>query len=237
MKKEIRDKLVGWAERYHSADFIAGDPVSFPHRYGEKRDIEISGFLTAFLSFGNRAQILKAAEKLDALMSRAPLEYVLSHRWEKDFPAGEKSSFYRTISHGAMNGIFSALAEIYGAHADMENALLALDSGTPFSRACRVFGLPEKSPQKKLNMFLRWMVRRNSPVDFGIWRAFSPAELLIPLDTHVVRMAHELGLAQTPSYTLNNAKRITAALAEIFPGDPCAGDFALFGYGVAHPRK
>lgn len=85
-------------------------------------------------------------------------------------------------------------------------------------------------------MFLRWMIRRDSAVDFGIWRRMSPADLIIPLDTHVCRVAFLLGLINKPSFSLSAARCITQALAEVFPGDPCLGDFALFGYGVNHPE-
>lgn len=85
-------------------------------------------------------------------------------------------------------------------------------------------------------MFLRWMIRRDSTVDFGIWRRMSPADLIIPLDTHVCRVAFLLGLTGKPSFSLSAARCITQSLAEVFPGDPCLGDFALFGYGVNHPE-
>ena len=114
----------------------------------------------------------------------------------------------------------------------MEDALLCETDGTPMQRLCRLFGVSDKAPQKKLNMFLRWMIRRDSEVDVGIWRNFSPCELIIPLDTHVSEMAFRLELTRSKSYTLNNARTITAALAEVFPEDPCLGDFALFGYGI-----
>ena len=100
-----------------------------------------------------------------------------------------------------------------------------------------ILGVSSASPQKKLNMFLRWMIRPQGPVDFGIWQSFSPSELLIPLDTHVCRIACDLGLIPKPTFSLRNARLITEALAEVFPGDPCLGDFALFGYGVSHTGK
>ena len=81
------------------------------------------------------------------------------------------------------------------------------------------------------------MIRPQGPVDFGIWQSFSPSELLIPLDTHVCRIACDLGLIPKPTFSLRNARFITEALAEVFPGDPCLGDFALFGYGVSHTGK
>lgn len=226
----LADFLRKHAFRYHNADFIFSDPVQFPHRYRSKADIEISGFLTAFLSFGARPQILKAAERLDAVMEREPLQYVLSGKWKADF-CGE-ASFYRTVSGNKMAQMFHWLYTIYGRYATMEDALLHAGEGSPMQRLCRLLGVSDKSPQKKLNMFLRWMIRRDSEVDFGIWTRFFPCELIIPLDTHVCEMAFRLELTKSRSYTLNNAKAITRALAEVFPGDPCLGDFALFGYGI-----
>lgn len=131
-----------------------------------------------------------------------------------------------------MAQLFHWLYTIYNRYESMEDALLCETDGTPMQRLCRLFGVSDKAPQKKLNMFLRWMIRRDSEVDFGIWRNFSPCELIIPLDTHVSEMAFRLELTRSKSYTLNNARTITAALAEVFPEDPCLGDFALFGYGI-----
>lgn len=224
------DFLRRYAAQYHHSDFISSDPVQFPHRYHAKADIEISGFLTAFLSFGARPQILKAAERLDVIMNRRPLQYVLSEKWKTDF-CGE-ASFYRTVSKNKMAQLFYWLHTIYNSYESMEDALLCEANGTPMQRLCRLFGVSDKAPQKKLNMFLRWMVRRDSEVDFGIWTHFSPCDLIIPLDTHVSEMAFRLELTKSKSYTLNNAKAITKALEEVFPGDPCLGDFALFGYGI-----
>lgn len=226
----VSDFLKRYADCYHHSDFISSDPVQFPHRYQAKADIEISGFLTAFLSFGARPQILKAAERLDVIMNRRPLQYVLSEKWKTDF-CGEES-FYRTVSKNKMAQLFYWLHTIYNRYESMEEALLHEAVGTPMQRLCRLFGVSEKAPQKKLNMFLRWMIRRDSEVDFGIWTHFSPCDLIIPLDTHVSEMAFRLELTKSKAYTLNNAKIITKALAEVFPGDPCLGDFALFGYGI-----
>ena len=145
-----------------------------------KADIEISAFLTAFLSFGARPQILKAAERLDSIMDRQPLQYVLSGNWKTDF-CGEES-FYRTVSKNRMAQLFHWLYTIYDRYESMEDALLCETDGTPMQRLCRLFGVSDKAPQKKLNMFLRWMIRRDSEVDFGIWRNFSPCELIIPLE-------------------------------------------------------
>ena len=225
--------LCKWAEEYHCSDFIAADPVQFPHRYTVKEDIEISGLLTAILSFGNRIQILKKADELDRIMGHAPLAYVLSGKWRDDFPESDGRSFYRMLSYADVRGYFEKLYRVYAAGKTLEDALKEY-KGIPMQQLCSFLGVSDRSPQKKLIMFLRWMIRTGSPVDFGIWSTMSASQLVIPLDTHVCRVAYQLGLTESASFSLNNAKKITAALEKVFPGDPCLGDFALFGYGVNH---
>lgn len=232
-KKELDTCLCKWAEEYHCSDFIAADPVQFPHRYTVKEDIEISGLLTAVLSFGNRIQILKKADELDRIMGHAPLAYVLSGKWKDDFPESDGRSFYRMLSYADVRGYFEKLYRVYAAGKTLEDALKEY-KGIPMQQLCSFLGVSDRSPQKKLNMFLRWMIRTGSPVDFGIWRTMSASQLVIPLDTHVCRVAYQLGLTESASFSLNNAKKITVALEKVFPGDPCLGDFALFGYGVNH---
>ena len=235
MTEEIEIQLRQWARDYHRSDFIADDPVQFPNRYrgGRQEDIEIIGLLTAVLSFGNRKMILRKVNELDELMGHAPLRYVLSREWMEDFPSADTNSFYRMVSYASFRAYFEKLYPVYVSGKTLEDALMEYP-GTPMQRICAFLGVSDRSPQKKLNMYLRWMIRTGSPVDFGIWKRMYPAELIIPLDTHVCRMAYQLGLTATQTFSLNNAKRITEALAEIFPGDPCLGDFALFGYGVNH---
>jgi len=208
MTEKTRLQLLVWAREYHCAAFIQGDPVQFPHRYTQKQDIEVSGLLTAIMSFGNRRQILKKADGLHGLMGASPYRYVLSCRWKEDFLPTDRSSFYRMLSHA---DFYTYFARLYAAYTRFVSA---------------------KSPQKKLNMFLRWMIRKESEVDFGIWKSFNRRDLLIPLDTHVCRVAYLLGLTDTETFSLKNARNITEALAEVFPDDPCLGDFALFGSGV-----
>lgn len=232
-KNELDTCLCKWAEEYHCCDFIAADPVQFPHRYTVKEDIEISGLLTAVLSFGNRIQILKKADELDRIMGHAPLAYVLSGKWRDDFPESDGRSFYRMLSYADVRGYFEKLYRVYAAGKTLEDALKEY-KGIPMQQLCSFLGVSDRSPQKKLNMFLRWMIRTGSPVDFGIWSTMSASQLVIPLDTHVCRVAYQLGLTESASFSLNNAKKITAALEKVFPGDPCLGDFALFGYGVNH---
>lgn len=233
MKKEINRQLRDWAKEYHNKAFIQDDPVQFPHRYVRQEDIEICGLLTAVLSFGNRKLILRKVNELDEMMGHSPMQYVLSEQWKNDFQDSDTNSFYRMISFADFRTYFEKLYLVYSSGHTLEDWLLKF-KGNPMQRLCAFLEVSERSPQKKLNMFLRWMIRKNSPVDFGVWKRMNPEDLIIPLDTHVCRVAHELGLTEKPSFSLSNARRITDALATIFPGDPCLGDFALFGYGVNH---
>lgn len=216
---------------YHRADFIQSDPVQFPHRYTLKQDIEVSGLLTAIMSFGNRKQILKKADELHGLMGDSPYQYVLSCQWEKDFPSGATNSFYRMLSYADFYGYFRRLYIAYTQFESLEEALM-LYPGIPMEKLCAFLEVSAKSPQKKLNMFLRWMIRRDSEVDLGIWESFDRRDLIVPLDTHVCRVAHYFKLTDTETFSLKNARQITAALATVFPDDLCLGDFALFGLGV-----
>ena len=216
---------------YHRADFIQSDPVQFPHRYTLKQDSEVSGLLTAIMSFGNRKQILKKADELHGLMGDSPYQYVLSCQWEKDFPSGATNSFYRMLSYADFYGYFRRLYIAYTQFESLEEALM-LYPGIPMEKLCAFLEVSAKSPQKKLNMFLRWMIRRDSEVDLGIWESFDRRDLIVPLDTHVCRVAHYFKLTDTETFSLKNARQITAALATVFPDDPCLGEFALFGLGV-----
>ena len=123
------------------------------------------------------------------------------------------------------------MLEPYTQFESLEEALNTYP-GIPMEKLCAFLEVSAKSPQKKLNMFLRWMIRRDSAVDLGIWESFDRRDLIVPLDTHVCRVAHYFKLTDAETFSLKNARQITAALAEVFPDDPCLGDFALFGLGV-----
>lgn len=151
-KNELDTCLCKWAEEYHCSDFIAADPVQFPHRYTVKEDIEISGLLTAVLSFGNRIQILKKADELDRIMGHAPLTYVLSGKWRDDFPESDGRSFYRMLSYADVRGYFEKLYRVYAAGKTLEDALKEY-KGIPMQQLCSFLGVSDRSPQKKLNMF------------------------------------------------------------------------------------
>lgn len=235
MNREKHELLINLAKQYHVATFISNDPVSVPHRYSKRADIEISGLLIAVMSFGNRKQILRKGEVLCDRMGESPLAYIGSGKWQSDFSIDNTDSFYRTLSYRYFHHLFRRLAAVYATYDSLEDALLVYGL-PPMQALCRFLEVSDKSPQKKLNMYLRWMIRRNSPVDFGLWSRFNQSDLIIPLDTHVLRMAYLLGLTDRQTPSLTNAHRITERLKEIFPEDPCLGDFALFGYGVEHRK-
>ncbi len=229
--QKTKDIIINAARKYETEDFIEADPIQFPHRYHEKTDVEICGLLTALLSFGNRKQILKKADFLCKLMGRSPTSYIKGRLFEKDFAVDDHSSFYRMISHADFRSVLERLFKAYSQSKSLED-FISPTQGNPMEKMCAFLGVSAKSPQKKVNMFLRWVVRQNSPVDFGIWKTFDSAELIIPLDTHVAHMAKQFGITDSETYSLSAAKRITHTLNEIFPGDPTKGDFALFGLGV-----
>ncbi len=255
MNKEVRQKLLEWAEKYESPDFIANDPIQFPRRYCQQTDIEVSGFMTSFLSFGRRSQILDAAHRLDTIMQGCPYEYVMSKQWERDFSGHQ--TFYRLISNQDICRSFQFLYDVYnGSEYDtkcdtLEEAVIrhqpdtsqVLEHSVLYALRTVMYlhgyvkTIKGTSTDKKLCMFLRWMVRKNSPVDIGCWKRVSPKELWMPIDTHVLRMAYELGITPVNSTTAHTIRNINAFCRELWPEDPCKGDFALFGYGVNHPKN
>lgn len=235
MEKEIAGKLTIWADAYNTKDFISADPISFPHRFSDKRDIEISAFITAWIAYGNRKQILKKAEEVHTDMEGKPYDFIRTGRYsiyrERD------GAFYRFFKYRDLYELCDRLAQIYCDYEDMEHAVKSTGKDS-ISALQQLFdginGIPytAQSACKRLAMFMRWMVRRDGIVDFGIWKSVSPSSLLIPLDTHVFRIAKRLGMTSRSSADRKAAEEITSALLHIWPDDPCKGDFALFGYGV-----
>lgn len=250
MNRETADQLRAWAERYNTKAFIPADPVQFPHRFTDKRDREISAFLTAWISYGRRTHILAKAEALHSRMGASPYAFIKGGDTTFRFLAeeaarpGGRNTFYRFYTYADLHALCRRLKEIYEQYESLEDALVAIEGPHPIRRIQRLFGTVQGIPAidgtsacKRLAMFLRWMVRTDGIVDFGIWtKAVQPDQLLIPLDTHVHQISLALGLTRQKTATYRTAVEITEALREVFPGDPCLGDFALFGYDIAHSR-
>lgn len=235
MDNETIEKLKCWADVYNTAEFIPADPVSFPHRFSEKKDIEISGFLTAWIAYGNRKQILKRANEVHDDMEGKPYEFITKQGY--NIYKEKEGSFYRFFKYSDLYEICHRLNAVYTNYKDMEQAVNATDHDA-ITALQKLFdginGIPytTQSACKRLAMFLRWMIRRDKIVDFGIWQSMDPTDLLIPLDTHVFKMAKRLGMTKRSQADRKAAEEITSALRTIWNDDPCKGDFALFGYGV-----
>lgn len=230
MDQEIILKLKQAAERYECAAFIASDPVQFPHRYTDRRDIEVSAFISAWMAYGSRKVFLGVLDRLHGMMG-SPYSYIMSDEWGKF--RGNSSCLYRFYTWNDFAVLCERLQSVYRC---MDSLEPLFTDGTLCKEFAGVNGIPvdgSKSANKRMHMFLRWMVRIGSPVDFGLWKSISPSQLVIPLDTHVYQIATRLGLTARKQADLKTAVEITNALALIWPDDPVRGDFALYGAEVA----
>lgn len=247
---ELKPILDSWERRYNSPSFIHADPIQVPHRYTKREDIEISGFLTATIAWGNRKAIVKSALKMCELMDDAPHDFVMNHRPSdlKRFDA----FVHRTFQSLDVQYFIVALKELYTRFGNLENAILqGYDNEANLKNALAsfhrlFFSLPhlkrtEKhvsnpengSSAKRLNMFLRWMVRQdNRGVDFGIWKKISPSILSCPLDVHSGKQARNLGLIERNQNDWRAVEELDKVLRLFDPDDPVKYDFALFGVAV-----
>ena len=245
MTESLADMLRLCADRYETAAFLDGDPSQFMHRVSGAANIEATAFVASCLSFGARSQFIP---KIQWLLDRAGGDmdrWIRNGLFERDVPADASKCFYRFFTYATMNAFFGEYRALMSDHGtlggfvrhecggDAARAVSAICARFGGAPGCAVVPKDAKSACKRVCMFLRWMVRDGSPVDVGLWSSFIDRRtLVIPLDTHVVQEACRLGLMKSRAASMSAAKRLTAALAEVFPGDPCRGDFALFGVGV-----
>jgi len=239
-------------DRYARPQFLVDDPISLPHRFSALADREIIGFWVAMLAWGNRKSILASGEELIRLMDGAPYAFVRDHR-ERD---RKRFLGFKHRTFNATDALYflDFLQRHYRAHASLEEAFarhLTPDAphvGLALSGFHRQFcdhpdfpprttkhvATPDrKSSCKRLNMFLRWMVRNDGRgVDFGQWKRISPAQLLCPLDVHVARSARLLGLLARKQNDWSAVLELTESLRRYDLHDPVKYDFALFGMGV-----
>ncbi|MCU0461530.1 MAG: TIGR02757 family protein [Bacteroidales bacterium] len=244
--KEFLDEKV---ELYNRPSFIESDPISIPHQFTEKQDIEIAGFLTATIAWGNRKMILRNANRIMELLDGSPYDFIVNHRG-KDL-AGMESFVHRTFNSDDLIYFVTTLKHIYRNKGGLEpvfNKHKTADSLQPAIHKLHeiFFELPHNknterhlsdpfkgSAAKKINMFLRWMVRNDKRgVDLGIWKEIRPSELFIPLDLHSGNTARKLGLLKRKVNDWKAVEELTALLRKFDPDDPVKYDFALFGLGV-----
>lgn len=240
------DKLV---ETYETEDFIKDDPIQFPHRFKEEKDIEIAGFVASCFAYGNRKVFIKKLNELFEIMNNEPYEFVMNFDSKplKDFnyrfsKGKDTTELLQKISHLYQKG--SSLRDLFLKNFDNE-MIPMLQCVCDYFYAdcdltqgyCHFVPNPKKGgAMKRLNMFLRWMVRK-SPVDLGVWDFIKPSQLYIPLDTHVARISRELNLLTRNANDMKSVIELTEALKSFDAKDPIKYDFALFGYGVNHPIK
>lgn len=238
-------RLRNLAEQYETPTFSADDPIGCL-REAPPEELETAAFLAACLSYGNRTQFIpKIHCLLDLAGPGGTREWILSGRYTRTFRPGDCCSFYRLFSRDQMHAFFSELRAILHRHGTIGACLRtagATDGPSALRTLCAAFGgraapiVPKDATSacKRLCMFLRWMARDGSPVDFGIWSDWlDKGTLVIPLDVHVLRQANRLGLIRSRCATMKTAVKLTQQLSAVFPGDPCKGDFALYGLGIA----
>ncbi|MEZ4874925.1 MAG: TIGR02757 family protein [Flavobacteriaceae bacterium] len=248
-QSELKEFLDEKAEFYNQRSFIESDPIQIPHHFSKKEDIEIAGFLTATIAWGNRKSIIKNAERMMQLMDHCPFDFVQNH--SADDLKKLESFVHRTFNGQDFSYFISALKNIYQNHQGLEQLFALNASKNSLQPAIHefkkiFFSLPhlprtekhvsdplKNSAAKRINMYLRWMVRKDAKgVDFGIWPSISPSQLSCPLDVHSGKVARKLGLLKRNQ---NDAKALTdldASLRKLDPKDPVKYDFALFGLGA-----
>lgn len=246
---ELRAFLEEKVIQYHHPDFIASDPIQVPHAFSKKEDIEIAGFLTAIISWGNRTMIIKNAKRMMELFDNAPHDFVMNHS-EKDL-SNLTGFVHRTFNAVDLQCFVQALQHIYKHHQGLEQVFVLKNGATNYQQSISdfkqlFFQIPhpqrtqkhvsdpaKNSAAKRINMFLRWMVRdADAGVDFGIWKQHSPAHLSCPLDVHSGNVARKLGILQRKQNDWKAVNELDNSLRTFDPQDPVKYDFALFGLGV-----
>lgn len=247
---ELKELLEGLHDRYNTPDFITDDPVSVPHRFERKEDIEISGFLAATIAWGNRKSIVRNAGRLMRLMDDAPYDFTV-HASEQElntlltfvhrtFNGADCIAFIRALRrlcsrYGSLGDYFE---QTYAATGDLRTVLSRFrttfwESDHPARCEKHLSNIDRGAACKRLNMYLKWMVRRDSRgVDFGLWRTIPPSALYLPLDVHTGNTGRALGLLTRRQNDWKAVEEITGALRRLDPDDPVRYDFALFGVGV-----
>jgi uncharacterized protein (TIGR02757 family) len=245
-----KKELDRWYKETNKSGFIAGDPVQFPHRFSVPVDIEIAAFLAATIAWGRRDLIIRSGERLFALLGPSPYTFVMKgnyrnlktrrciHRtfFEDDlryFCRGFKTCYEQ---YGSLERLFASALAVRGASI-WDGIALYRETMASGNRGCYLKHIADplsNSACKRIHLSLRWLVRREGPVDMGLWKSISPASLFIPLDIHVGRMARRLALLD-PDRKANDKKAVialTEKLREFCPEDPARYDLALFGREV-----
>ena len=249
--KSLQNRLLTLANKYETSSFPNGDPSWFMHQVIGKKNQETIAFIASCLSYGSRQVFLPRIQYLLDCSRSEPYEWIRTGRFTLDIP-NDDQCFYRLYTNAMMHDLFHALQTMYEEYGDMENyircfaklnkeksqtdAIIAIEAICDYFLKHEAIGIVPKSTKsscKRVCMFLRWMVRNDSPIDLGIWSdLIDQRSLIIPLDTHVIQQSLQLGLITSKTASMSVARKLTDKLLKIFPNDPLKADFALFGYGV-----
>ncbi len=249
----LKDFLDAQVALYNQPYFIASDPISVPHRFTQKQDIEIAGFFAAVFAWGNRTTIIAKCNELLRLMDGEPYDFMLHHTdgdlkkflhfKHRTFNTTDLLYFihflkrhyaqYPSLERVFSNALSPEAANVENALINFHNYFFSLPDAP--ERTKKHIATPARGSHcKRLNMFLRWMVRKdNNGVDFGIWSEIKPSQLVCPVDVHVARVARRLSLLTAKGLNWKAALELTDRLKQFDPEDPVKYDFALFGLGVA----
>ena len=252
-QEQLKNYLDSKVEKYNQIDFIDSDPIQIPHKFNKKEDIEISGFLAATIAWGNRKMIIRNSNRMMDLMDNAPHEFITSY---KDSDLKRLEGFvHRTFNNDDFAQFIKSLRNIYDNHGGLEQVFTKYQGESDLKdtifqfkniffenehlqRSTKHVSNPMKgSAAKRINMYLRWMVRNDDRgVDFGIWKNISPSKLSIPLDVHSGRIARELNMLTRKQNDWKSVVELDTQLRLLDVTDPVKYDFALFGIGVFNDR-
>ena len=246
----LKTQLDKYIEQYENQDFIKDDPVQFVHRFQSKRDVELAGFIASMFAYGKREVFIQKVNRIFALMEEQPLKYVKKFDYKNnnikdcDYRFSKDCDLIQVLK--ILNGLYcenETLESLFKYSYEQKHDVWQMFQGVADYFYARVdmpvtkgfyhlLPNPEKkSALKRMNMMLRWFVRK-SAVDIGIWDFVPKSELLIPLDTHVAKISRKLGLLTRKDNGYESVIELTNKLKEFDPNDPVKYDFALFGYGV-----
>jgi uncharacterized protein (TIGR02757 family) len=246
---DLRDFLNEKVSLYNRPDFIGSDPVQIPHMYTIKEDIEIAGFLTATISWGQRASIIKSAKRMMSILGYSPYDFILNHRQKhlekingfvhRTFNSADLIVFIQALGYiyrerGGLEGIFNRYKTENSIQPAISHLKTEFFSMPHPSRTRKHLSDPfQGSAAKRINMFLRWMVRNdNAGVDFGLWKGISPSILSCPLDIHSGNVTRKLGLLKRKQNDSRAVAELDINLRKLDSKDPVKYDFALFGLGI-----
>lgn len=248
-KTELKEFLDTKVSLYNNPKFIDSDPINIPHKFSKKEDIEIIGFLTATIAWGNRKSIITNANKMAKLMDFSPFDFVINHQASdlenlngfvhRTFNAEDFKQFIKSLrhiyqTHGGLESIFNKYCTEESLQVSIHKFKNVFFEIKHLKRSEKHVSDPlRNSAAKRINMYLRWMVRNdNNGVDFGIWKSLKPSQLSCPLDVHSGNVARKLGLLKRKQNDAKALLELDTALRKLDPTDPVKYDFALFGLGV-----